>query len=240
MRLGTRFFLIAIGLVSFFTASGQAKRDTVRENVNYQWPNQPIRSNQKTEGSYHYIGFQANQLLRQLLGSAGGESNPFTFTYSFNSVKTGGGLSFGLGFKTRNVDDNDASIGLKRNTKSHNMAFRVGYELKKEIGRRWIAGYGFDLFSDGGKSVTTVSTNFSTESTTTTKTSGFGLGPRLSLLFNISEKIHLGTETTFVFHSVKTSSKIDFPINPTANETSQKENTLEVGVPSALFLVIRF
>jgi hypothetical protein len=239
MRLTAQRFLIAILLVFSFVIIAQ---DTVRENTNYRWQTPSGSSDEKQSGKYYYIGLQANQLLRQLLGSAGGGDNPFTLTYSFNSVATGRGMSFGLGFSTRKMEDKDKAINLTRTTKSNDLAFRIGYDVKKSIGKQWIAGYAFDAIRDGGKSETNTSFGGGgvNDTKTTTKTNGFGIGLRLSLLFHVSEKIYLGTESGLTFMANKTISDTEIPNVPDNPETELIDNSLALTVPSTLFLIIRF
>ena len=241
MRLTIPGLVTTILLIFNFAAFAQARRDTVRDNVNYRLGYSSFQAVEKLTGNYHYLGLQANQLLRQLLGSAGGGDNPFTLTYAFNSATTGKGMSFGLGLSTRNIKDHDAATNLTRNTKSSNLAFRVGYDVKKSIGKRWIAGYAFDALRDGDKSETTTSFGGGGGNTvTTTKTNGFGVGFRLSLLFNVNERIYLGTESGLTFMAKKTTSKTTNQSLPNSAENELKDNTFALGVPSTLFLVVRF
>jgi hypothetical protein len=214
---------------------GQANKDTVMADVNYQWPGSSNASNPGLKRNFHYLGLQANQLLRQLIGGAGGESNPYILTYSFNNATSGGGMGFGLVFNLRNVEDKTQV--LTKNTKTSESALRVGYDLKKEIGKRWLFGGGIDLAIDASKSETISNFN-SNKSTVTTTGKGWGIGPRLQLIYHVSEKIFLGTEASVLFHSVKTHSKIDNV--GTTEETDQKETTFILSPPTALFLLIRF
>jgi hypothetical protein len=238
MRLSIQRSVVAI-LLSFSVVA--YAQDTVRENTNFRWQSQSTNSDEKETGKYYYFGLQANQLLRQLLGSAGGGDNPFTLTYSFNSVSRGRGMSFGLGFSNRTVEDRDKAINLTRTTKTNDLAFRIGYDVKKSIGKRWIGGYAFDAIADGDKSETKTSFGPGSSNTmTNTKTNGFGVGFRLSLLFNVSEKIYLGTECGLTFMANKTVSDTDTPSVPNSAETTLKDNSIELTVPATLFLIVRF
>ena len=222
-------------------AFGQQK-DTARQKVNYRYQSSGDGEELSNIGkeSYKYIGFQANQLLRQLLGSAGGGDNPFTATYAFNSVTTGSGFHFGIGFAKRKVEDEDPGSQVTRITKTSNLAFRAGYDYKRNIGKRWIAGVSADVFRDGGKSETISEFSGGGENVTESKSNTFGFGPRLSLMYNISERIYLGTETMLAFQSTKTKSKSDLAGGGFEDETTLKENQLKLNQPTALFLVVRF
>jgi hypothetical protein len=238
MRQSIRgFILVALTFLSGLLF-GQVK-DTIRENTNYQYQTNYQESG-KSGKFYHYVGFQANQLLRQLIGSAGGGDNPYTITYSFNSVQRGRGMSFGLGYSSRTIDVDDPSSSVKSTTKSGNLAIRVGYDWKQSIGKKWVAGIAIDAFRDGGSSETTTTFSNGPEIKSNSGTNSVGLGPRLSLLFNVSGKIFLGTEASILFKSIKTTSKTNNPNFPVNNERVEEDRSLSIQAPVALFLIVRF
>ena len=241
MRLFFRLFLLVAIVNSNGISFAQPVSDTVRDNRNYRKQSATFSETAKSNNKFHYVGFQANQILRQLVGGAGATDNPYLFAYSFNSIDRGGGMNFGLGFNFTTTDDSDPTINLTRSTKSNSSAIRVGYDKKKSIGKRWIAGFGFDIFRNGGKSETktTFSGGGTNVNTITTKTNGFGIGPRLSLLFNVNEKIYLGTEAIVYFMFEKTTSKGD-PSIPASLEQELKAKSFKLGAPTSLFLMVRF
>lgn len=228
--LGSQEFLFA-----------QAGTDTIRDNQNYKRQTSTFSESVKGGRNFHYVGFQANQILRQLLGGAGSADNPYLVSYSFNSINNGSGMNFGLGFNFSTTDDSDPTINVKRSTKSNSTAIRIGYDKKKAISKRWIAGFGVDLLKTGNKSETktTFSGGGPISNTVTSKENGFGIGPRLSLLFNVHEKIYLGTESTVYFMFDKTTAKGDLN-SPTALEQETKTKSFKLGVPTALFIMMRF
>jgi hypothetical protein len=214
--------------------------DTIRTKVNYRTASEFSDSDKRaSKPSYVYVGLQANQLLRQLFdfgGNNGFSGNPYTLTHSFNNKQTGSGLAFGLGYFISHVEDKDQ--GNDRETDNSNINFRAGYDKKASIGRRWLAGWGFDLLLIRSKSLTNVNQGGFT-SETENITNGWGLGPRGTLLFNINEKIFLGTEVNWYFQSAKTKSEIRFS-GSSPQKSEEKNSSFSLQVPTAIFLTLRF
>ena len=106
---------------------------------------------EKPLGRYatHYIGIQANQLVKQLLnlgGSTSAVNNPYLITYSVTSTHTGVGmnLSFGVVINEFSGGDNFS----RSNTEINEFFFRLGIEKKTRLGKRWILAAGGDLVAD--------------------------------------------------------------------------------------------
>lgn len=128
----------------------------------------------------------------------------------------------------------DNSGVFARKTNNRNIAFRIGYDHKKDWGKRWIGIWGFDLLLDGSKSRTESSptgSGFTIESSS----KGWGLGPRLGLLFRISDKILLGTDAAYYRQSSNGSQTI-----PDQPKSTQKSTSFNLSLPVALFLTIKF
>src|SRR6187551_3878023 len=77
----------------------------------------------------HYIGVQANQLIKQLFNLSNNNAvvnNPYLLVYSVNSVRNGWGANIGFGYTFNEVTDGDAFN--TRETKVNNFFFRAGFE----------------------------------------------------------------------------------------------------------------
>jgi hypothetical protein len=232
-------------LVCFVFLSGRAysqANDTVRSNVDYRGgtkSNQYDGESTSTKLSDRYFSLQANQLLRQLFSLSNSNpstGNPFSLTYAFNNKQTGDGIAVGLGYFTSHVEDTDQ--GNDRETDNSNINFRVGYDKKAGIGKRWTAGWGFDLLLSRSKSFTTTDQGgFISE--IEDKSNGWGLGPHGTLLFQVNGKIHLGTETSWYFQKENIKSDISFG-GGAPQKSEQKNSTFALQVPVAIFLTIKF
>ncbi len=188
----------------------------------------------------HYIGVQANQLLRQLLnfgGTSNGVNNPYFLTYALNSTKTGVGLNFGLGYSYSSSSNGDPFT--PRTTTNNSLSMRAGIEKKFTIGKRWLSSYGLDFLFDESLDKTETTFNpgvgLSNKTTTEFTTSGTGLGPRFTLNFLISNKIILGTEASYYYRASTSTQKV-------TNQPDQtnKPKSFTFAVPAVLFVILKF
>jgi hypothetical protein len=218
----------------------QAIKDTVRENVDYSRTSSMVQREGSSRSANHYIGLQANQLLRQLLnlsGTSASINNPYTASYSFNGKQKGNGMAFGLGILSKKISDNDQ--GINRETINNDFFFRVGYDKKIQLNQRWIWGWGVDGLLLRSKRNTTTSFQGTLSSVINSTENGFGFGPRVSLLFNISKMVYLGTEASCYYQSSKTKRETKLDNNPPRKDDT-KNSTFELQVPVVIFLVVRF
>lgn len=186
------------------------------------------------------IGIQANQLVRQILnfgGSSNSITNPYLLTYGFYSTTTGTGLSFGLGSQYSQAEDGDALT--PRKTINSNFSFRVGLEKRSFWGKRWMASFAGDIIAQKSRLMTETTFNGGGPSSFTTKTenttSGFGLGPRFTLNFVLTDRLMVGTEGSYYFvgGKVKTSNTNE-PIR------TNKARSFTLSTPAVIFLIFRF
>ena len=116
-----------------------------------------------TKSSSHYIGLQANQLIKQLLnlgGSTSAINNPYLITYSVNSNKSGVGLNLSFGY-TRDASLSTSGDGANQiQTTINEFFFRIGAERKRKIGKRWLLAAGGDIVMDNESNRTESRTTF--------------------------------------------------------------------------------
>jgi hypothetical protein len=187
----------------------------------------------------HYISLQANQLFRQLFSlsntSSSAINNPYLITYSVNNNVSGFGFCAGLGYTFNEFKDGDGSI--ERETKINDLAIRIGFDKKSLLGKRWILGFGADIVIDNQSNTTTTSNFGGNAVETKDKVSGWGLGPRLSLSFKITEKILVGTEATYYFKSLKNTTELNSGFSNESESTDLK--SFQLNVPAVLFLTLK-
>ena len=187
----------------------------------------------------HYIGVQANQLIKQLFNLSNNNAvvnNPYLLVYSVNSVRNGWGANIGFGYTFNEVTDGDAFN--TRETKVNNFFFRAGFEKKTNFGKRWLFSGGFDITTDNQKN-NTKNTGGGNTIETDNQTKGWGFGPRVSLNFKITDRILLGTECTYYFRSGKSSLKTTSSFGG-SEETSDKSKQFLFTAPAVLLLIIKF
>jgi hypothetical protein len=181
-----------------------------------------------------YFAIEINPLLRQLIdlnSSNNSNNNLFAIQYSVNSTTTGRGVNYGLTYGRSKFSDD--SNNTTRNTIDRNFSFRIGYERKTKWGKKWIALHGYDLLISGSKNRTESSQNNNSISIES-RSKGWGVGPRLGLMFNLGSRIFLGTETTYYLQYFTTNQEITNQPN-----SEQKSSNFGLMLPTTIFLIAR-
>lgn len=191
--------------------------------------------------SHHYVGVQINQLIRQVFNFSGTTSsvnNPYLLTYAFNN-ETGWGVSFGMGYTFSESAEGDSFT--RRTTKINDFFSRVGFEKKSGFGKHWILSVGGDVVVDLSNNTTTTiqGNDQTTRLKTETKNNGFGLGPRVTLNYEITDRMLVGTEATYYFKSItnKFKNSGNFASDP---EIEEKLKRFQFGAPAVIFLILKF
>ncbi len=190
--------------------------------------------------SNHYVGVQINQLIRQVFNFSGASSainNPYLLTYAVNSVQTRWGANFGLGYTFNEFTDGDAFT--RRTTKINDFYFRVGFEKKSAFGKHWMLSAGGDIVIDlESNATTTHGSDPSTTFTTKNSNNGFGLGPRVTLSYEVSDRMFVGTEATYYFKFF--TNRIENRGNFSEPNTEEKLKRFQFGAPAVIFLMLKF
>jgi hypothetical protein len=194
---------------------------------------EPAQSARKAS---HYIGIQANQLLRQLIsfGGSSAVNNPYLLTYSANSKSDGFGFATGLGFSsvTTRSTDNFTSVVSKVN----DFAWRLGLEKKKYLSKYWLAGFGGDVVIDANTAETISHSDNTPDISVTSKTKRAGFGPRASLAFQFHDRLMVGTEAAYYFRWGNQEQTTNNSGQPNDNT---KVKSFAFSLPSAIFLTMK-
>lgn len=207
----------------------------------------------------HYFGLQANQLIRQIFNFSNTNnavSNPYFFTYQINNTNTGSGLNVGLGYNYSQIDDGDQFVD--RTTTANQLFFRAGFDKKSSLTKRWVLGWGIDMILENQKNSTETEEKTQTKNTfeSVSKVTTWGLGPRLSLAYQINDRILVGTEANYYFKSSKesrdeTSTFVSVEFDPvtgqqreirrtTKNSADEKFKNFQFNAPAVIFLILKF
>ncbi len=202
------------------------------------------------KSSYHYFGLQGNELLRELLSFGGSRpaiDNPYLLIYNVNVGEKQSGLNVGFGMNTRKQTASDDNF--ESETKFKTIDWRVGYERKFQIGKRFITSWGADFLLSWENDITTTK-NFDPdgdldfESKLETRGLTWGVGPRFTLGYFINDKILLMTEATYYFRSGWTEDISDFTIPGSPNLDNeeiveQNHSEFTFTPPIVIYLVVR-
>ena len=209
----------------------------------------------------HYIGLQANELIRQLVNlnnNTTANTNPYLLIYSINIIKTGWGLHAGIGYDYTSITDKETQIN--RETRVNDLNYRIGAERKFVLSNRFEASAGIDYLvgwkTDKTFSITVNNNGSTIDSSVTTvftKTTSSGEGLQLFLGLHITEKIMVATEAS-MYYTKKKEKKNILNVNKeielfnnnletitTSNlNTGSETDDFSFNIPVAIFLIVKF
>jgi hypothetical protein len=193
----------------------------------------------KERTASHYIGLQANQLLRQLISFGGNSTpvfNPYTLIYTVNSKKSGFGFSTGLGYSSIQTRSTDNFVSLV--SKTNDIAWRFGLEKKKYLSKNWLVSLGGDILLESSKSETISTTNGSSPITVSSKEKRSGFGPRASLSYQFHNRLLVGTEASYYFKWINVEQHSVNSGQPNSPDSKLKQHSFTL--PAVIFLVMKF
>ena len=212
------------------------------------------------KGVNHFVGVQANALLKQLFNLSNNNTNPanpYVLTYAFISKKNGWGAHIGLGYESKKIKD--VLSPSNKISKSQNLAVRVGVEKRITLGKKFSASFGFDCLknntfsSTNSTNVTNIQSGIdSSISVVNSSAKGYGAGFQLGINYAVTEKILLGTETSYYFmkenereNSTTTSYLRSFfqgqsnSASYTNSNTELKTKKFGLNLPVVIYLIIK-
>ena len=201
-------------------------------------PEEDFVSERADRKVYHYVGLQANQLIRQILSFGGNSSaivNPYLLTYSVNSKATGFGFATGIGYSS--IQSRTSDVFSNTVSKVNDFALRAGIEKKTYISKRWMLGIGGDILVEQNKAETTANTGQSPIPKTTTTSSRKGFGPRVMLNYQFHDKLLVGTEASFYLKWIDEKQTVTGTQAPALPSASLRSFTFTL--PAVVFLIVK-
>jgi hypothetical protein len=194
--------------------------------------------------SQTYVGIQVNQLIRQIFnfsGSSPAINNPYLLTFAANSRETGWGLNLGWGFNFNEFNQGDAFSTVK--TTTNDLFFRMGFERKSEFAKNWVISSGLDVVVDFQNNTTRTKTNTGggqgLEGKTENRSTGVGLGPRVTLNYNIGQRMMVGTEATYYFKSINNTIESSGDLQG-SDETTENLKRFQLLPPTVIYFILKF
>lgn len=201
---------------------------------------------QKVKTTDHYIGVQANFLLREFFnfgGTSFAPVNPFGFVYHINNRRSGAGIRIGLGPSIYNTTNIDGLATIK--SKGHDVSARLGFDKRFTIDNRWEAGFGIDAVFNTAKDETKNdqmnSQGFISE--TSSLSTSYGGGPMGYLRYKLRPNILLGTETSLYYLTGKNENRtaiISSGQVVSESDDNDKFSQGQLNLPVSLYLLIKF
>jgi hypothetical protein len=203
----------------------------------------------KEKSADMYIGVQLNGLVRELFNLNGSttsaNNNPYLFTYSINSRKTGWGLRLGVGYNYNFFSTNDGITQTDNNI--NDLQLRLGVEKMIQLSKKWSACGGIDLVLNNNDDHTTTTVNSSpgfpgTVTDTKTNTMTYGGGPQGWLRYHITDRVLIGTEASFYYTTGKEKKSISINTGTGGVNQPDEDNNVSQGSfnsPIVLFLFVK-
>ena len=200
-------------------------------------------------------GVQINELFRQIFNfngnAAAANTNPYLFTYSINSARSGLGLRIGVGYNYQSLTNDDGIS--RRSTDLNDLQARLGVEKLFTLSRKWSAGAGIDgVLNHNDDYTKNIIRGFDTVTTVTkTKITSYGGGGMLWLRYHVTNRVLIGTETSFYYSIGQQNDDIAITQKKsTGSGTGQLVTTTstvdnrridgKLSIPVAFFLLVRF
>lgn len=213
-------------------------------NLFAKWTNGEMEKVKKTD---HYIGLQANFLLRELINIGGNNlalQNPYGMVYHLNSRKSGLGFRVGLGPRIYSTTNRDGNATISSN--GYNMSGRLGFDKRIKLDDKWESGVGIDiLYSIENDKTVSDQLNFNRfKSEIQSENTFYGGGPMGYLRYYLRQNILIGTEASFYFVAGETRSRVKFTdeFGNVASESDDKDKFQngQLNLPISLYLFVKF
>lgn len=194
------------------------------------------------------LGFNSTLLTRQILNlsAANIEQSPYDFSLRYNfSPQNNFALRFGTGWRSetsKRIDKNSGSATSQDNEfNNSSLDFRLGFEVRKNMGKHFSAHLGFDFISRISSN-SSKNTNPSGFNKVEDKAKSLGLGPTLGIQWTFNKHLALYTEGNVYFQHRKSKSMNEFVSGSFSNKTesSGSVNFTRTTLPTTLYLLIRF
>jgi len=201
----------------------------------------------------NFVGVQINGLIRQVLNFNNSTTtttavNPYLLTYNINSRKSGWGLRLGVGYSYSGLKTTNTGVATESDI--NDLQLRVGVERAFKLSEKWSSGVGVDFLynTNNDKTVNTATAGDTTTTTTKTNISSFGGGAMAWLRYNLTERILIGTETSFYYTSGKETDELDIsssgilglPGNSSSSKTNNKVSNGTFSMPVVFYLAVKF
>ncbi len=201
----------------------------------------------------HQVGVQMNGLIRQVFNfgtSAQPVTNPYLLTYTINSNRTGWGIRLGVGYNYQSFTTDDGVTN--KETQINDVDVRLGIEKAFSLSHKWSAGVGVDGVTTYNNDYTKAVVKSFDTTTTSTKSvvSKYGGGAMAWLRYHVTDKVIIGTETSFYYKKGDEKQDVDItkrdnsqpnrPFKTTSTSTDNKNSEGVFSLPIVFYLIVKF
>lgn len=153
-------------------------------------------------------------------------------------IKNNRGVRSGFDINLSQESVFDPNIGGNRNTRDFGIRLKVGYEKRHELSRKFKFFWGIDGLLHANNSEVSFFSDIFSPSEIKTNIFGVGAGPVAGILFDITPRMSLATESAlYLLYAYRHERTISFPIDDTI--TSNNLN-LSHTLPTSIYFIARF
>lgn len=183
------------------------------------------------------LGMNITQTLSGFFnaGSQALPTDPYLFSIKFPGARS----TFRMGVNARVRNREEASNSGQRLIYEREAHFRAGLEWRRSLSKKFAFYYGLDAIMHYQQADVDFNTNGGTIELGSNST-GFGGGPLLGLMFHLSPKVLLSTESSL--YAMASSGKEKDQTDPALPPTEQKIRQFEFlpTIPNSLYVFFRF
>lgn len=200
----------------------------------------------------HELSLNATFFVKQFINFSGNNIaiSPYALSYKLINEKNNA-LRFSIGVDFR--DDKDPIEGTpdKITSTQVNLDYRIGFEHRFDLGKKWMAFVGADVTNSLTRNKTTTTTTIfnpappfdeiEAQVFENDQTVGIGMGPVVGIQINFTPRICLFTESSFLFTQSFSKSEIRStpPFVPERKDLSTRRNMAFI-LPTSLFFGFKF
>lgn len=225
-----RQIIATFALVSFFMLLwGAAPTRVLAQNV------ATTAGTAKTSDKRRFeVGLNVSSTLSAVLGNGFGAGPDIVV---FKWIKNNKGLRTGFNINLTQQSLFDPNIGGNRNTRDFGISLRAGYEKRHELSQKFKFFWGIDGLLQNNNSEVSFLSAFSGSEIKTNSLS-IGAGPVAGIMFDITPRMSLATETAlYLLYTYQSERTISFPLDNTS--TSDNINLLHT-LPTSIYFIARF
>lgn len=182
----------------------------------------------------HELGVNSIFFIKTILDFGGDNIPVAPYAISYKLICNRHALRTAIGGNIEKTDEPE----INREGTDNEWDYRIGYEYRKPLGRRWLTYFGVDLTGHYSEIKVEVDDGFDVVTTSESRV-GFGAGPVWGIQVYFNDRISLHTETAFYLMNFNTKSEVKSELNPFFN-FEEKGNEFEAGfhLPAALYFTI--
>lgn len=201
----------------------------------------------------HELSLNATFFIKQFINFSGNNNiaiSPYALSYKLINAKNNA-MRFSIGMDYRSTVDPIEDTPDKVSSTSVNLDYRIGFEHRFDLGKKWMAFVGADITNSLSKNKTTTTSTIINPSPPfneieakilrNDQTVGIGMGPVVGIQINFTPRISLFTESSFLFtQNISKSEVRSTPAFVPESKDKFSSSSMQFILPTSLFFGFKF